>query len=34
MNKPPKDVFTFMNLNFELPISYYQAFGDFNIADA
>lgn len=29
MNKPPKDVFTFMNLNFDLPISYYQAFGDF-----
>eukprot|EP00347_Sterkiella_histriomuscorum_P013435 403364716 len=31
MNRPPKDVFTFMNLNFDLPTTYYQSFGDFNI---
>jgi hypothetical protein len=29
MNRPPKDVFTFMNLNFDLPSAYYQSFGDF-----
>ena len=32
MNRPPKDVFSFMNLNFDLPVAYYQSFGDFNIA--
>lgn len=32
MSRPPKDVFTFMNLNFDLPVAYYQSFGDFNIA--
>ena len=29
MNRPPKDVFAYMNLNFDLPQSYYQSFGDF-----
>ena len=32
MSRPPKDVFTLMNLNFDLPVAYYQSFGDFNIA--
>lgn len=32
MNRPAKDVFTFMNLNFDLPTAYYQSFGDFNVA--
>lgn len=31
MSRPPKDVFTFMNLNFDLPTTYYQSFGDFNL---
>jgi hypothetical protein len=33
MNRPPKDVFAFMNLNFELPSSYYHNFGDFTYAN-
>ena len=32
MNRPAKDVFTFMNLSFDLPTAYYQSFGDFNVA--
>ena len=32
MSRPAKDVFTFMNLNFDLPTAYYQSFGDFNVA--
>jgi len=31
MNRPPKDVFTFMSLNFEPPLAYYQSLGDFNL---
>jgi len=30
MNRPAKDVFTFMNLNFELPSASYLSFGDFS----
>ena len=29
IDRPPKDVFSFMNLNFDLPSAYYQAYGDF-----
>jgi len=31
MSRPPKDVFTFMSLNFEPPLAYYQSLGDFNL---
>ena len=33
VEKQPKDIFYFYNMNFDLPTEYYRQLGDFNIAN-